>query len=136
MGTAPDLMTKIGIVVAKYNRGITSKMKEDAVETAEENDAETEVVEVPGAYDTPLAASRLASRKDIDCIAVLGAIIKGDTDHDRVIGDSTAKTLQEISLEYNKPVALGITGPGMTAAEAKERVEYGGQAVKSALKMV
>jgi 6,7-dimethyl-8-ribityllumazine synthase len=129
-------MTTIGIVVAEFNGEITFKMKEEAVRAAEEDDAEIgEVISVPGAYDTPLAAKRLASRDEIDCVAVLGAIIEGDTRHDRVIANSTAKTLQEISLETDTPVTLGITGPGMTAREAQDRVEYGYQAAESALEL-
>lgn len=129
-------MTSIGLVVAEYNSGITEKMKDEAVKAANENNAEIiEIKKVPGAYDTPLAAMRLASREDVDCVSVIGAIIKGDTSHDEVIGHSTAKTLQEISLETDTPVTLGITGPGMTASEASERIEYGYQAAVSALEL-
>ena len=52
----------------------------------------------------------------------LGAIIKGDTNHDRVIANSTAKLLCELSLKYNKPVSLGITGPDMTFEQAEARI--------------
>ena len=52
----------------------------------------------------------------------LGAIIKGDTSHDRVIANSTAKLLCELSLKYNKPISLGITGPDMTFDQAESRI--------------
>lgn len=126
---------KVGLVVAEYNREITSSMREEAEDAAEENDADVEVVHVPGSYDTPLAAQKLAKKDDIDCVTVMGAIIEGDTDHDRIIGNSTAKTLQEVSLETDKPVTMAITGPGMTAEEAYERTHYAYDAVESALEM-
>lgn len=126
---------KVGLVVAEYNREITSSMREEAEDAAQENDADVEAVNVPGSYDTPLAAQKLADRDDIDCVTVIGAIIEGDTDHDKIIGNSTAKTLQEVSLESGKPVTMAITGPGMTAEEAYERTHYAYDAVESALEM-
>ncbi len=125
----------VGLVVAEYNGEITSSMREEAEDAAQENDADVEVVHVPGSYDTPLAAQKLADRDDIDCVTVIGAIIEGDTDHDKIIGNSTAKTLQEVSLESGKPVTMAITGPGMTAEEAYERTHYAYDAVESALEM-
>ena len=129
-------MTDLGIVVAEFNSGITMKMKDEAVRAAEEHGADVAGVrKVPGAYDTPLAAQEMASREGVDCVVVLGAIIKGDTDHDKVIASSTARTLQQVSLDTSTPVALGITGPGMTADEARERIDYGYDAAESALEM-
>lgn len=127
---------KIGLVVAEYNREITSSMREEAENAAEENGAEVEIVHVPGSYDTPLAAKKLADKESIDCVTVMGAIIEGETDHDTIIGNSTAKTLQEVSLEAEKPVTMAITGPGMTAEEAYERTHYAYNAVEGALDMV
>lgn len=127
---------EIGVVRAKYNEAITHKMLESAREKAKELGAGVEVVEVPGAYDTPLSADRLARKESIDAVVVLGAIIKGDTDHDRIIGDSVAHRLSQISLDRDKPVMMGITGPGMTAEEAKDRIDYAAQALESAFEMV
>jgi 6,7-dimethyl-8-ribityllumazine synthase len=127
---------KIGVVRAKYNEGITEKMLESAFSKAEDLDVEAQTLEVPGAYDTPLAADRLARKSDIDAVAVIGAVIKGDTDHDEVIGHAAATKLSEISLERDTPVTMGVTGPGMTAPEAKGRVDYAAQAVESAVEMI
>lgn len=127
---------KIGIVRAEYNEAITQKMLESASEKAEELEAEVEVVEVPGAYDTPLAADRLASKESIDAVVVLGAIVEGDTDHDEIIGHTAASKLSDVSLDRDTPVTMGITGPGMTASEARDRIEYAAQAVESAVQMV
>jgi len=128
---------KIGLVVSEFNRELTSEMEELAKETAEELGADVaEVVHVPGAYDSPLAAKRLAERDEIDAVAVVGAVVKGDTTHDEVVVDCAASALTEVSLETDTPVTLGIAGPGMSAAEARERVEYGERAVESAVELV
>ena len=129
-------MVALGLVVAQFNkeRPVTHEMAERGREAAADAGAEVvETIEVPGAYDTPLAADRLARRDDVDAVAVLGAIVTGDTDHDRVIADAAARGLTEVSLERDTPVAFGVTGPGMSAAEAHERVEYGATAVESAI---
>lgn len=130
-------MTGLGLVVAEFNRSVTSEMETAARDTIAEADAELrELVHVPGAYDSPLVADRLARRDDIDAVAVLGAIVTGDTDHDQVIARSTAEKLTQVSLDRGTPVTLGVSGPGMSGAEARERVENGAEAVESALQLV
>ena len=131
-------MVALGLVVAQFNkeRPVTHEMEDSALEAADEADAEVvETIEVPGAYDAPLAADRLARRDDIDAVVVLGAIITGDTDHDRVIADAAAQGLTDVSLNRDTPVALGIIGPGMSQAEAQERIGYGATAVESAISL-
>ena len=130
-------MTTLGLVVAQFNRPITEQMEEAAHEAAADAGATVaETVRVPGAYDAPLAADRLARRAEIDAVAVLGSIITGDTDHDRVIADAAAGRLSDVSLERDTPVTLGVTGPGMSAAEARERVENAATAVEGAIDLV
>ena len=127
-------MTSIGLVVSRFNRPITERMEAAAVAAAEERGADVvETARVPGAYDTPLAADRLARREDVDAVAVVGAIVTGETGHDRVIADAAARGLTEVSLSRDKPVTLGITGPGMSADEARERIDYAARAVEGAL---
>jgi 6,7-dimethyl-8-ribityllumazine synthase len=131
-------MVALGLVVAQFNkeRPITPEMAARGREAAAEAGAEiVETVEVPGTYDAPLAADRLARRDDVDAVAVIGAIVSGDTDHDRVIADAAARGLTDVSLERDTPVTFGVTGPGMSAAEAEERVEYGATAVESAISL-
>jgi 6,7-dimethyl-8-ribityllumazine synthase len=127
---------KIGLVVSEFNREVTREMEERALEKAEELGVEVETVRVPGAYDTPLAAKRMCERDGIDAVATAGAVVTGDTDHDRVVTDTAADALTRLSLEHDTPVTLGIAGPGMSAAEARERVDYGARAVESAVEMV
>lgn len=132
-------MVALGLVVAQFNkeRPITHEMESQAREAAADANAEIiEAIDVPGSYDTPLAADRLARREDIDAVAVLGAIITGDTNHDRVIGDAAAQGLTDVSLNRDTPVTFGIIGPGMSVAEASERVKHGASAVRSAISLV
>jgi 6,7-dimethyl-8-ribityllumazine synthase len=130
-------MIALGLVVARYNAAVTEPMAEAAREAAAEADAEVvETIRVPGTYDAPLAADRLARRDDVDAVAVVGAIVTGDTDHDRVIGDATARALTRVSLDRDVPVTFGVSGPGMSGAEARERIEKGAEAVNAAVEMV
>lgn len=132
-------MVALGLVVAQFHkeRPVTREMADQARQAAAARDADiVETIEVPGSYDTPLAADRLARREEIDAVAVLGAIVTGDTDHDRVIADAAAHGLTEVSLERDTPVTFGIIGPGMSQAEAEARVDHGATAVESAIEMV
>jgi 6,7-dimethyl-8-ribityllumazine synthase len=129
-------MVTLGLVVAQFNkeRPITHEMEAAGREAAAERGADiVETLEVPGAYDAPLAADRLARRDDVDAVAVIGAIVSGDTGHDRVIADAAAQGLTDVSLDRDTPVAFGVTGPGMSQAEAEERIAYGATAVESAI---
>jgi 6,7-dimethyl-8-ribityllumazine synthase len=131
-------MVRLGLVVSQFNKDtpVTERMAERARETVTEHDATlVETIEVPGSYDTPLAADRLARRDDIDAVAVLGAIVTGDTDHDQVIGHAAAQGLTDVSLDRDTPVTMGIIGPGMSHDEARARVEYGATAVESAIEL-
>ena len=132
-------MVRLGLVVAQFNKEdpVTERMADRAREAAADHDATVvETLDVPGSYDTPLAADRLARREDVDAVAVVGAIVTGDTDHDQVIADAAAQGLTQVSLDRDTPVTLGITGPGMSQDEARARVDYGAQAVRSAIQMV
>ncbi|WP_435067061.1 6,7-dimethyl-8-ribityllumazine synthase [Haloplanus sp. C73] len=130
-------MITLGLVVAQFNASVTEPMEEEARAAADDAGATVGVtVEVPGAYDAPLAADRLARRDNIDAVAVVGAIVTGDTSHDQVIGDATAQALTRVSLDRDTPVTFGVSGPGMSGAEARERVEKGAEAVNAAVEMV
>ncbi len=130
-------MTAVGLVVAQFNSSVTTDMQAAAEEAAAERGAEiVDVIEVPGAYDAPLAADRLARRDEVDAVAVIGAIVTGDTDHDRVIADAAAQGLTDVSLDRDTPVTFGVSGPGMSGAEARERADKGAEAVNAAVDMV
>ena len=96
----------------------------------------TRTVSVRGVYDTPLAADRLARRDEIDAVAVLGAVITGDTDHDQVVAHTAAQKLSDVSLQRDTPVTFGVIGPAMSSAEAYERIDYGAEAIAIAVETV
>lgn len=129
-------MVSLGLVVSQFNREVTEQMEEHAHEAATARGAEVvETLHVPGAYDSPLAADRLARRNDIDAVAVVGTVVTGDTDHDQVIADAAAQGLTDVSLDRDIPVTFGVSGPGMSGAEARERVGKGEEAVDAAVEL-
>ena len=129
-------MVTLGLVVAQFNAEVTEQMESAALSAAADRDASVaETVYVPGVFDSPLAADRLARRDAVDAVAVVGAIVTGDTDHDRVIADATAQGLTDVSLDRDTPVTFGVSGPGMSAAEARERIDKGAEAVEAAVDM-
>ncbi len=128
---------KLGFVVSEFNRDITYMMEIEGKEHAEFLGAEvTETVYVPGAYDMPLAIKRMLEKGDVDAVVTIGCVIEGATQHDEIVVQHAARKIIDLSLEFGKPVSLGISGPGMTRLEAAERVDYAKRAVESAVKMV
>lgn len=129
---------KISVLWAEFNYDITSKMAERARDHIQFLGAEVgDVVSVPGSFDMPLVLRKMLQRKDVDAVVTLGAVLKGDTDHDQVVGQHAARKIMDLALEAGKPVALGIIGPGASRASAEERIdEYAKRAVEAAAKMV
>ncbi|MDI9614457.1 6,7-dimethyl-8-ribityllumazine synthase [Methanothermobacter sp.] len=127
---------RIGAVVAEFNYDITHMMLELAKEHAKFLESEiTRVIAVPGVFDMPLAVKKLLLDDEIDAVITLGAVIEGATDHDQIVVQHASRKIADLSLEYDKPVALGISGPGMTRLEAHQRVDYAKRAVEAAVKM-
>ncbi|MCK9308319.1 MAG: 6,7-dimethyl-8-ribityllumazine synthase [Methanoculleus sp.] len=128
---------KLGFVVAEFNRDITYMMEIEAREHAGFLGAEvTETFYVPGAYDMPLAIKKMLNDGNVDAVVTIGCVIEGATQHDEIVVQHAARKIIDLSLEYGKPVSLGISGPGMTRMEATERIDYAKRAVESAVKMV
>jgi 6,7-dimethyl-8-ribityllumazine synthase len=128
---------RLGFVVAEFNRDLTYMMEMEAEEHARFLDAIVhDRIYVPGVYDMPLAIRKLLKKSNIDAIVTIGCVIEGATDHDQIVVQHAARKFLDLSLEFDKPVALGISGPGMTRLEAEDRIEYGKHAVESAIKMV
>ncbi len=128
----------IGIVTGEFNPEITSIMEKHAIETADRLGVNVvKSLKVPGSFDMPIMVKKLLMRNDIDAVITLGAIIKGCTKHDEVIGFAVANKLVDLSIEFNKPVALGIIGPGATREQAEERAkDYAEHALVAAVKLV
>jgi len=128
---------KIALVVSDFNFDVTSLMAERARRHAEFLGADPpRVIHVPGVFDMPLAVKRLLKRKDVDGVVMIGAVIKGDTGHDEVIAGATAAAAVDLALEFDKPVGLGITGPGMDRVQALDRIDNAKNAVESVVRML
>ncbi len=113
----------IAIIVSEFNNKITSRMHQVALEKAKELKLNVKFeCEVPGIFDMPLIIDKLLQKKNIDGVVTLGAVIKGKTKHDEVIANSTANRISELSIKYQKPVSLGISGPGMAERQAYARI--------------
>ena len=127
---------KIGIVASEYNFDITMMMLERAREHAKFLGVEiVKEINVPGVYEMPLAVKKLLSDKNIDAVVAIGAVIEGETKHDEVIMGQTSRKLTDLSVEYSKPVGLGISGPGMSRLQAQERIDKAKEAVEAVVKM-
>ena len=129
---------KLGFVVSDYNADITHLMSKIGEEHAVFLGAKVaKTIRVPGAFDMPLAVSNLVSKKEIDAVVCLGAVIEGDTDHDQIVAQNAARKIADLSVSSGKPVALGISGPGMTRADGVKRIEgYAKRSVETAIKMI
>ena len=77
---------------------------------------------VSGVFDMPLVIDTLLQKNDIDAVVTLGAIIKGQTKHDELIASVVAARISKLSIKYQKPISLGISGPGMSERQAFARI--------------
>ena len=110
-------------MVSEFNEKVTSRMLLVAQEKAKKMKLKiTYICNVPGAFDMPIIVNALLQKNSVDGVITLGAIIKGQTKHDEVIANSTAQALTHLSIKYQKPVSLGITGPGMQERHAYARI--------------
>lgn len=110
-------------MVSEFNEKVTTRMLSVAKEKAKQMKLTVKFVcHVPGAYDMPIIVNSLLQKKQVDGVITLGAIIKGQTKHDEVISNASARALQDLSIKYQKPVTLGISGPGMQERHAYARI--------------
>ncbi len=129
-------MVKLGICAAEFHWDIVGEMVEFAKRHADFLGAE--VVEekiVPGSFELPYAAKNLVERENVDAVVALGAVIEGDTGHHETVMNQASRKIMDLSLRYEKPISLGVSGPGETRMEAEERIdEYARRAVEAAVK--
>ena len=102
---------KIALVVSRFNSFLTEQLVKGAVDAFVRlggNEENLTLVRVPGAYELPLVAKRLASKKGIDAVVALGAVVQGATAHAALINETTARAFSQISLETGVPVLDGV----------------------------
>lgn len=101
---------KFAIVVSRFNSFITERLVEGAVDCLLRHGAKEEdidVVKVPGAFELPLIAKKLA-QKDYDAVIALGAVIRGETPHFDYVAAEVSKGIAAASLEVGKPISFGV----------------------------
>ena len=124
----------IAIVCGSFHKTEVSKMLEWASDEASQRGLTlTDVVWVPGAMEVPLALNRLLARDDIEGAACLGIIEKGHTQHGLAMGQSVMQSIIDLQLTWNKPVGLGIIGPGAEPEHIEPRLEPHARAAVSAI---
>jgi 6,7-dimethyl-8-ribityllumazine synthase len=127
----------VGVVVAKFNGEITSRLLERALEELEAasvpRDAVT-IVPVPGAFELPLAAIAMAKTRRYACIVALGCVVRGETPHFDFVAGEAASGLQLAAIETGVPVAFGVLTTD-TAEQAEARIDRAADAVRGALEM-
>jgi 6,7-dimethyl-8-ribityllumazine synthase len=128
---------RLALVASEFNYDVTSLMLERAKEEATFLKADVVgTVKVPGVFDMALAVNALMRKENVDAVVVLGAVIEGETSHDELIANQSARKLLDLSVQYGKPLGLGISGPGESRLQAQDRIEKAGDAVRAAVKMV
>ncbi len=101
---------KIALVVSRFNSFLTEQLVKGAVDAFVRlggDEANLTLVRVPGAYEIPLAASKLAA-KGVDAVVALGAVVQGATAHAALINETTARAFNQLSLETGVPVLDGV----------------------------
>lgn len=116
---------KIGIVVGRFNEFITSKLlsgAEDALKRHGVNEADIDIVWVPGAFEIPFAAKMMAESKKYDAVITLGTVIRGSTPHFDYVCNEVAKGVGALTLETGLPVIFGV----ITTETIEQAIERAG----------
>lgn len=133
---------KFGVVVSRFNEFINSKLlegAEDALVRHGAKDEDIDVVRVPGAFEIPLVAKRLAETGRYDSVICLGAVIRGATPHFDYVASEVSKGIAQAMLETGVPIAFGVVTTD-TIEQAVERAgsksgNKGWDAAMSAIEM-
>ena len=134
---------RYAVVVSRFNNFISDRLLEgahDALVRSGAEEKEIEVFRVPGAFEIPLAAKRLARAKRHDAVICLGAVIRGETPHFDYVASEVTKGVAQLNLEFAMPFAFGI----ITADNTEQAIERAGskmgnkgfQAAQSAIEML
>jgi 6,7-dimethyl-8-ribityllumazine synthase len=133
---------KIGIVVSRFNEFITSKLLDGALDALSRhgvNDEDIEIVWVPGSFEIPMAADRMASSGKYNAVVCLGAVIRGATPHFDYVAGEASKGIARVGLKTGLPVIFGVVTTD-TIEQAIERAgtkvgNRGADAAESAIEM-
>ncbi len=116
---------KFGIVTSRFNDFICARLLEgalDALKRSGASEKDISIVKVPGAFEIPLVAKKLAKSAEFDAVICLGAVIRGATPHFEYISAEVAKGIAQASLETETPIAFGV----LTADTLEQAIERAG----------
>ncbi len=116
---------KIGIVVARFNEFITSKLLSGAVDALTRHDVADDCIDVawvPGAFEIPLIASKMANSGKYDAVICLGAVIRGNTSHYDYVCNEVSKGVAQVSMSSQIPVMFGV----VTTENIEQAIERAG----------
>ncbi len=116
---------RIGIVLSRFNQFISGHLLEGALEALKKlgaEEANLSVYKVPGAFEIPLVARKLARKKQVDGILCLGVLIRGETPHFDFLSAEVTKGLAQVAMEEGLPVAYGI----LTVETLEQGIERAG----------
>ena len=116
---------KIGIVISRFNEFIGGKLLDGAIDSLKRHGVKSEditVAWVPGAFEIPLIAQKMAAKDDWDAIICLGAVIRGTTSHYDYVCAEVSKGIAQVSLNANKPVLFGV----LTTDTIEQAIERAG----------
>lgn len=128
---------KYAVLAARFNHFITDRLVEGCLDTLkrhETKDENIDIIRVPGAFEIPLAAKKLAKKEEYDAVICLGAVIRGDTPHFDYVCAEVSKGVANVSLESEKPVIFGvITTDTIDQALQRSGVKAGNKGSEAAL---
>ena len=134
---------KFGIIVSEFNNNITDRLLEGAVTALSQegiDKSEVKIIYVPGSFEIPIAAQKLAQSEPVEAIICLGAIIKGETDHYQYLASEVSRGIGQVGLEFQIPVAFGVlTTHNLEQALERAGGVYGNkgaEAARAAVQMV
>lgn len=102
---------KVGIIVSRFNRLVTEKLLDGAVDAIKSNggdERDIDIVRVPGAFEIPLVARKLAASGKYDALVCLGAVIRGDTPHFEYIAQAVTRGLGDAIAAHQIPISFGV----------------------------
>lgn len=128
---------KYAVLVARFNHFVTDRLVEGCLDTLKRHDIKEEnidLIRVPGAFEIPLVAKKLAKKDEYDAVICLGAVIRGDTPHFDYVCAEVSKGVANVSLESDKPVIFGvITADTIDQALQRSGVKAGNKGSEAAL---
>ena len=128
---------RYAVLASRFNNNITSKLADGAMDALIRHGAasdDVDLVWVPGAWELPFAARRLAQTERYNAIVVVGAVIRGDTPHFDFVAGEASRGLADASSEYEIPIGFGLlTTDNMAQAEARAGGEFGNKGWDAAI---